>query len=155
MTKTGESNMKLKTILFVTVLVTLLAACNPTPTPTLPPEPTVTVAPPTPEPTAGYKTVKVVAEDQARLFYIDDWNDVGKPIFLPAVKDNGKPALVLEGAVLTVYTFDDSREDLKFNSDGSIDGDSGVDCYLISSGSMSSGLSAAGLFIRVEDVVDW
>jgi len=98
-----------------------------------------------------YMGVMVGGIDKVRLLEIIDYNGVGRPIFQPAVKDNGKPIFVLSNSLMTVYLWDDSRSDLKFEDDGSIIGDEGTRCYLIASGAQSSGLSASGYCIKPSD----
>jgi len=108
--------------------------------------------PPEDRPDVMYMGAYVGGTDKVRLLEIVDYNDVGRPVFLPAVKDNGKPIFILSGSIMTIYLWDDSRLDLVFQDDGSIIGDEGTTCYLIASGAQSSGLSASGYCIKVSDI---
>ena len=108
--------------------------------------------PPEPRPEKMFAKIVVGGIDKVRLYELVDYNDKGRPVFQPALKDNGKPIYALSGAEMTIYVWDDSRLDLIFQDDGSIVGDDFITCYLISSGAQSSGLSASGYFIGVNDV---
>jgi len=109
------------------------------------------VKPPEPRKEVEYVSVLVGGTDNVRLLEILDFNDKGRPIFQPAIKDNGKPIFALSGLEMTLYLWDDSRLDLVFQDDGSIIGDEGTTCYLIASGEQSSGLSASGYCIKPSD----